>query len=164
MLTVSKADIFKTEAWRMVLLGVMAMLGVLALAACGGEAATSTPAPQPQPQAQATVAADTSTTDSTSSGGASTAVSATLREWAIDLSRSEVSAGKITFTVTNQGMMQHNLTVMDASGNRIGATPDFGSSAGPQTLEVDLQPGTYTLICSLPGHAQRGQQAQLIVK
>jgi uncharacterized cupredoxin-like copper-binding protein len=94
----------------------------------------------------------------------STTVAATLCEWAIDLSQSEVPAGKITFTVVNTGMMAHNLTVLDSSGVTIDATPTFRGSDGPQTLEVELQPGTYTLICSLPGHAQRGQKTELVVK
>jgi hypothetical protein len=60
-------------------------------------------------------------------------------------------------------MMAHNLTVLDSSGE-IAATPSFMSSEGPQTLEVQLQPGTYTIICSLPGHAARGQKTELVVK
>lgn len=107
----------------------------------------------------------TETPPASTSGEASTTteVQATLREWAIDLSQQEVPAGKIRFTVTNQGRMDHNLTVTNSSGT-IDKTSNFTSSDGPQTLEVDLQPGTYTLICDLPGHAQRGQRIELIVK
>jgi uncharacterized cupredoxin-like copper-binding protein len=99
------------------------------------------------------------------SGEASTTteVQATLREWAIDLSQQEVPAGKIRFTVTNQSRMAHNLTITNSSGT-IDKTSNFTSSDGPQILEVDLQPGTYTLICDLPGHAQRGQRIELTVK
>lgn len=96
-------------------------------------------------------------------GGGSTEIQATLREWAIDLSRQEVAAGKITIVVTNQGQFAHNLTVTDASGT-IAKTPNFTASDGPQTLEVELQPGMYTIICNLPGHAARGQKTELVVK
>jgi uncharacterized cupredoxin-like copper-binding protein len=92
-----------------------------------------------------------------------TEVQATLIEWSIQLSQSEVPAGKVRFTVTNQGQMMHNLTILDSTGV-LAQTPTFSSSQGAQTLEVDLAPGTYTLICSLPGHAARGQQTTLIVK
>jgi uncharacterized cupredoxin-like copper-binding protein len=99
------------------------------------------------------------------SGEASTTteVQATLKEWSIELSQQEVPAGKIRFTVTNQGRMAHNLTITNDSGT-IDKTSNFTSSDGPQTLEVDLQPGTYTLICDLPGNAQRGQRIELTVK
>lgn len=165
---------------RFIFVAVMAMVALTALAACGDSAqptATTAPAPAPAPAATATPAGSdvappavepTATTapslgDAVPPAGTVTEVSATLREWAIDLSQDEVPAGKVKFTVTNQGQMQHNLTVLDASGT-VGATPTFGSSAGPQTLEVELKPGTYTLICSLPGHAARGQKITLTVK
>ncbi|HKP51736.1 MAG TPA: hypothetical protein VJ183_03695 [Chloroflexia bacterium] len=95
--------------------------------------------------------------------GSTTEVAATLREWSIELSQAEVPAGTIRFTVTNESRMQHNLTILDGSGE-IAGTPDFSSRQGAQTLEVNLQPGTYTLICSLPGHAARGQRTTLVVK
>ena len=157
----------------------------LGLAACGGDTAggasqpavtvaTSTP-DMAMTDTNTTPAADTSgqaaatptavaASASGSTGGATTQVQGTLREWAIDLSQSEVPAGTVAFSVTNTGMMRHNFTVLDANGNEIGRTPDFGSSEGPQTLQVTLQPGTYTIICSLPGHAQRGQKTQITVK
>jgi hypothetical protein len=90
-------------------------------------------------------------------------VQGTLREWAIDLSRQEVAAGTIRFVVTNVGQFAHNFAITDGSGT-IAKTSNFGASDGPQTLEVELQPGTYTIICNLPGHAARGQQIELTVK
>jgi hypothetical protein len=105
----------------------------------------------------------TAAPDAGAQAGASTEVQATLREWAIDLSTQEVAAGKITIVVTNAGQFAHNLTVTDSSGT-LAKTPNFRSTAGTQTLEVELQPGTYTLICDLPGHAARGQSIELVVK
>ena len=123
--------------------------------------------PTTKPAATAThvaVAPEASATTATSQGVGDSTVSAVLREWALDLSVSEVAAGKVIFTVTNQGTMGHNLTVVDSSGSVIGATATFRPSQGAQTLEVTLAPGTYTVLCSLPGHAARGQQAKLVVK
>lgn len=120
-----------------------------------------------QPAATATqvvVAPEASATTASNENAGDSAVSAVLKEWALDLSVSQVAAGKVTFTVTNQGSMGHNLTVVDSAGSVIGATATFRPSEGAQTLEVTLAPGTYTLLCSLPGHAARGQQAQLVVK
>ncbi len=97
------------------------------------------------------------------SNGAATQVQATLREWALDLDRQEVPAGKVVFMVTNAGQLSHNLTVADSTGV-VGKTPSFTSRDGVQVLELELTPGTYNVICSLPGHASRGQQNQLVVK
>lgn len=91
-------------------------------------------------------------------------VQATLREWGLDLSQTEVQAGQVRFVVTNSGMMAHNFTISSASGDTLGATTNFRSSQSPQTLEVTLASGTYTVYCSLPGHAARGQQNTLVVK
>ena len=101
--------------------------------------------------------------DSGEVSGTETVVQAALVEWSIQLSRSEVPAGKIRFVVANQGKMPHNLTVQDSTGV-IAATPNFRPAQGPQTLEVELKPGTYTLLCSIPGHAKKGQVTTLVVK
>jgi uncharacterized cupredoxin-like copper-binding protein len=118
----------------------------------------TTEAAAPEPDATATTAPD----DGAAAGGGAE-VQATLREWAIDLSTQEVTAGKITFVVANQGQFAHNFTVIGDSGT-IARTPNFSAADGEQTLEVELQPGTYTIICDLPGHAARGQQTQLVVR
>jgi uncharacterized cupredoxin-like copper-binding protein len=170
---------------RLTILTVLLTALSLGLAACGGDtttggasqpavtAATSTPemamtdtttTPAADTSGQAAATSTAATASSGSTGGATTQVQGTLREWAIDLSQSEVPAGTVQFSVTNTGMMRHNFTVLDASGNEVGRTPDFAGSEGAQTLQVTLQPGTYTIICSLPGHAQRGQKTQLVVK
>jgi uncharacterized cupredoxin-like copper-binding protein len=113
------------------------------------------PDPTATPAEPATVDASESATE----------IQATLIEWDLTLSQTEVPAGKVTFIVTNAGRMRHNLMIMDSAGTEmIGRTPDFTASQGPQTLEVELQPGTYTVLCALPGHAARGQQAELVVK
>ena|SRR5687768_2743711 len=95
--------------------------------------------------------------------GDATEVEGTLREWAIELSQKEVPAGTVRFVVTNEGQFTHNLAVTDSSGE-LAATPGFTAADGAQLVEIDLEPGTYTLICNLPGHAARGQKAELVVK
>jgi uncharacterized cupredoxin-like copper-binding protein len=163
-------------------IGLLAVALLFLLAACGSADVANPPAAAPtattgtqsmdMPAMTDTPAAPTTdngaaaaptpaATAGTSSAG--TEVQATLKEWAIELSQAEVAAGTVRFTVTNAGTMPHNLTVTQ-NGATLGATSTFGPAAGPQTLEVTLQPGTYTLICSLPGHAQRGQRIDLVVK
>ena len=111
-----------------------------------GISATSTPASQSGP-----------------SVATSTEIKGTLKEWAINLSQSEVAAGTIRFVVTNEGQFTHNFTIYDSNG-KIAGTPIFGKAEGEQIVEVDLAPGTYSIICDLPGHANRGQKTELVVK
>ncbi|MEO8288373.1 MAG: cupredoxin domain-containing protein [Chloroflexota bacterium] len=178
------------KSMRIIILGMLAMLALVSLSACGGTtdaqptattavqealptATTATQAAEPTATMEmgnavdalpeATAPADSQPTTAPATGGDVTEVQATLKEWSIALSQAEVPAGKVRFTVTNAGQMAHNLTVTDSSGT-LAKTPNFNASQGTQTLEIDLKPGTYTLICSLPGHAQRGQKIDLVVK
>ena len=111
-----------------------------------GASATPTPAGQSDP-----------------STATSTEIKGTLKEWAINLSQSEVAAGTVRFVVTNEGQFTHNFTIYGSNG-KIAGTPIFGRGDGEQILEVDLAPGTYSIICDLPGHAARGQKTELVVK
>jgi uncharacterized cupredoxin-like copper-binding protein len=87
-----------------------------------------------------------------------------LREWSITPNQAEVQAGKIRFVVTNDSEGMHNLKIRNAQGQTLGGTTEFLRSEGPQIFELDLQPGTYTTFCSLPGHESAGQRGTLIVK
>lgn len=153
----TKAKVYSKKAAYMRIMSLMALFAIVLLAACGGDAATATPS-----SATPTAAASDSTTSDAT--GSSVTIDATLREWAVDLSQSEVAAGGVTINVTNAGSMAHNLTVKDSSGNNLGATTTFRGSDGVQTIKLELTAGTYTLYCSLPGHAQRGQSITLTVK
>ena len=55
------------------------------------------------------------------------------------------------------------MAVQGASGT-IAKTATFAGSEGAQALEVTLAPGTYSINCNLPGHAQQGQKTTLVVK
>jgi len=176
---------------RIGLLGALAVGLMLTLAACGGTDNSGLPAVTATDTPAITVpATDTPATDMTSeaatptqaamqsdvtvtptpasatgqSSGTVTEVKGELMEWGINLSQKEVPAGKVRFTVTNSGMMAHNFTVLDSSGSPLAGTPNFRGADGAQTFDVDLQPGTYTIICTLPGHAARGQMTQIVVK
>jgi hypothetical protein len=125
--------------------------------------ATSVPTEEPTEAPLDDIVEPTATTEVSAPVG-KTEIAATLKEWAIDMSQGDASAGIVVFNVANAGQFTHNLTIRDSEGNTLGATPTFSSSAGVQTFEVTLAPGTYTVYCSLPGHASRGQQTTLVVK
>lgn len=157
---------------RIALTAVLAGFLTVSLAACGGAADTASTTgtgSTAATSATATAPASSGSTD-TSAGSASSGsadvqqVDAKLREWGVDLSTAQVNAGKVRFKVTNEGQFTHDLGVMDANGNEVGVTPKFKSADGAKTLEVDLKPGTYMLVCDITGHADKGMKTQLTVK
>jgi plastocyanin len=56
----------------------------------------------------------------------------------------------------------HTLAVLDSDKQQVGteAAVDKGET---DTIELTLDPGEYTLICTVPGHAAAGMQATLTV-
>ena len=67
-------------------------------------------------------------------------------EWAS--APATLPAGPQTVTLTNTGAAPHNRTFPDISDTPVVETGGGESAEG----EVDLEPGTYTYICSVPGH------------
>lgn len=95
--------------------------------------------------------------DDSSVSGSST-IDVSLTEFAItgDLT---APAGEVSLNVTNGGTMDHNLAEVDLDVRT--AMLPAGQSA---TLDLgDLAPGTYTLICEVPGHASSGMTAELVI-
>ncbi len=100
--------------------------------------------------------APTVTTDAAASAPAT--VSVELSEFAISPSSISIAAGG-TLEVTNSGSAEHDLAI---EGTDL-ATPmlDAGESA---TLQLgDLAPGTYTTLCTVPGHDSAGMVGEITV-
>ena len=71
-------------------------------------------------------------------------------------------AGKDTIKFTNESPVPHDVKIEDSNGKELGGTEI--TSEGSDTAEVELQPGTYTYFCSVPGHRQAGMEGTLVVK
>lgn len=106
-------------------------------------------------------------------------IDVTLADDAVTLSETEASAGTLTFSATNDGTLTHEIEVFEGEkdpttlpiedhvANTEGWTlvdeiEDItpGSSAD---LTVDLDPGTYQVVCNLSGHFENGMYATLTV-
>ena len=72
------------------------------------------------------------------------------------------SSSHVSIDFTNTAPLAHNLTIANAAGKVLGATPTF--SGGSKTLTLDLPPGTYTFYCSVPGHEAAGMKGTLTVR
>ena len=82
----------------------------------------------------------------------------------LKLTKSSLSAraGEVTIHFTNDSSLAHNFTIQRGSdGSVVGATPTF--SGETKTLTVNLKPGTYPFIGSVPGHRDAGMHGTLRV-
>jgi plastocyanin len=84
-------------------------------------------------------------------------------EYAFTLSRTTVPAGKVVFQFVNNGQDEHNLQIAPPEGPLAGSFANTPSK-GIGDLTLEMQPGTYTLLCSLPTHEQKGMKATLTVE
>jgi plastocyanin len=134
----------------------VAALAVLGLAACGGSSDnndTTAAATPPATTAPAGGGGGGATVDiSTPSGG----------DLAFDQKDVTAKSGSVTIDFDNKQALSHDVKVEDSSGQELGGT-DLVSS-GTATATVDLQPGTYTFFCSVPGHREAGMEGTLTVK
>ncbi|MFB6075276.1 MAG: hypothetical protein ABEJ89_09705 [Haloarculaceae archaeon] len=110
-------------------------------------------------------------------------VTATLSDYDIALSRTALSAGSVTFDITNEAEQVHEFVVfatdrdaddlpMAEGENEVEEDADSitlvdeaediegGASA---TLTADFDPGSYVAVCNLPGHYELGMRAGFTV-
>jgi len=68
-------------------------------------------------------------------------------------------------TVRNDGQIAHNLTVerSGAPDEKLLGTDSFLGGRS-KTLKVDLAPGRYRIVCTVPGHEQLGMVGSLRVR
>jgi plastocyanin len=132
-------------------------LAVLGLAACGGGGDDN------ETTAAATQPANTATAGGGGGGGSTIDISTPSgSDLAFDQKDVTAKAGSDTISFDNKQALQHDVKVEDSSGQEIGGTELV--SSGTATATVDLQPGTYTFFCSVPGHREAGMEGTLTVK
>jgi plastocyanin len=90
------------------------------------------------------------------------AITVSVADFMIDPSEIEASGPTVTFEVTNDGPTPHNLTVRDETDEVVMATADLGVGES-ETVSAELEPGTYTIFCSLAGHESLGMSGTLTV-
>ncbi|MDP8978487.1 MAG: plastocyanin/azurin family copper-binding protein [Actinomycetota bacterium] len=60
-----------------------------------------------------------------------------------------------------KGSINHNVTFEGVNDGEPAVEADGGETA---TGTVDLQPGTYTYFCSVPGHRAAGMEGTLVAR
>lgn len=115
--------------------------------------------------------------DDTGGGGSTVGVS--MKDWEIALDPPTASAGAITFDVTNDGPTTHEFEIFSGDVDPSTLPVESGVAvtdgltlvdevedvtAGSTTeLSVDLEPGSYAIICNLPEHYEEGMFTTLVV-
>lgn len=132
------------------------------LAACGGDTAPPTQVAQPTTAISDPVNPVAETPINPIKPKDANSMNVELSEWAILPANVGLPAGQTRMTVTNKGEFGHNLVIKNGDAE-IARTPNFTMAESPQVLEVDLQPGNYTWLCDIPGHAEKGMTGSLNV-
>ncbi len=63
------------------------------------------------------------------------------------------TAGEISIAAVNRSSLPHNLHIVDPSGTQLPQVWDIPSRGDAVNDTITLSAGTYTLICTIPGHA-----------
>ena len=108
--------------------------------------------------------------------GPSTKLSFAMTDFAFDPHEFTVPAGEeITIHITHHGSMEHNFIIMNYGTDagemfddedkvnifwEVALQPDESETV---LFTAPVQPGTYQIICGMPGHLQSGMIGQLIV-
>ena len=103
-------------------------------------------------------ATDTSTPDAPPA----TELTVSVADFMIDPAEIESPGPTFTISVTNDGPTPHNLTVRDSAGEILVGTRDL-SVGESETITAELEPGSYTIFCALPGHESLGMSGTLTV-
>jgi uncharacterized cupredoxin-like copper-binding protein len=82
-------------------------------------------------------------------------------DFSFSVDATEVPAGTVSFIVKNNGNIPHDFSI---SGNGVEQKTSMIDPGKTAVLEVDLKPGTYTYICTVPGHEMLGMKGTLTVK
>jgi plastocyanin len=138
---------------------IVSALAVLGLAACGSSSSNDNSTTAASTPASTTPAAGGGGAGGSSTVDISTPSGSTL---AFDQKDATAKAGSVTINFDNKQPLQHDVAVADSSGKVLGQTDLVSSSTANTT--VDLQPGTYTFYCTVPGHREAGMQGTLTVK
>ena len=90
------------------------------------------------------------------------AVALVVRDMTIDPGDVTAPAGEIALAVTNEGPTPHNVRIRNADGDVLFGTRDLRRDES-ETATGTLEPGDYTMFCSLPGHESLGVVGTLTV-
>jgi plastocyanin len=98
-----------------------------------------------------------------SSGGPSSTLNVEASETALafDTTKLSAKAGKVTIDFKNPSAIPHNVVIEESGKELAGFEP---ITEGEKSETADLEAGTYTFYCSVPGHREAGMEGTLTVE
>lgn len=84
-----------------------------------------------------------------------TFVEVTLRDFAFEPTPLKVTAGVVRFQLTNRGNVEHDFVIPALEAHKE-HEKHVVKPGGTTTVELELKPGTYEAICTVPGHKEAG--------
>jgi uncharacterized cupredoxin-like copper-binding protein len=142
-------------------------LASLALVACGSSSddssSTTATGGGQESSAEATTPEKESAGGGASAGGSTVSIEADPNgDLAYTTTSASAKAGKVTVDFNNPQELTHDVQIEDSSGKEVGGTELI--AGGSDSATVNLEPGTYTFFCSVPGHREAGMEGTLTVK
>lgn len=80
---------------------------------------------------------------------------------AFDTTKLSAKPGKVTIDFDNPAALEHNVAI-EQKGKQIAISETIAE--GETSVSANLAPGTYTYLCTVPGHAEAGMEGTLVVK
>ncbi len=93
--------------------------------------------------------------------GGTLQLAASPTDLAFDKTSLTSKPGKVTIDFDNPAALEHNVAI-DQNGKEIAVSETLAE--GKTSVSADLAPGTYTFLCTIPGHAEAGMEGTLVVK
>jgi plastocyanin len=69
--------------------------------------------------------------------------------------------GKVTIDFTNPSPLEHDVAI-ERDGKQLAISETI--TKGNTSVTAELEPGTYTFLCTVPGHAEAGMEGTLTIK
>ena len=106
-------------------------------------------APAPKPEAAA------------KGPGGTLQLAASPTDLAFDKTSLTSKPGKVTMDFDNPAALEHNVAI-EQEGEEIATSATLAE--GKTSVSADLAPGSYTYLCTIPGHAEAGMEGTLTVR
>jgi plastocyanin len=105
--------------------------------------------PEPKPEAAA------------KGPGGTLQLAASPTQIAFDTTKLTSKPGKVTIDFNNPSALEHDVAI-EQNGKQIAVSELIAK--GKTSVSADLAPGTYTYLCTVPGHAEAGMEGVLRVR
>jgi len=80
---------------------------------------------------------------------------------AFDTTELSAKSGEVTIDFDNPSALEHDVAI-EQDGEQIAISETI--TEGSTSVSADLEPGTYTFLCTVPGHAEAGMEGTLTIE